>query len=143
LLGLPSLGGIGGCDLGVCGGVTPISGFEADAQAIQQAAPWVIRVVVVCAATPGCQEALVAVAVGAVAGAAVVGVAYGGYQTYKYFSKGGTEEVGHDYVRDMARAMGGDYCTALKTIRDNARKAGNSKLFNAAKATYKEDCRGK
>jgi RHS repeat-associated protein len=51
--------------------------------------------------------------------------------------------VAHPYVRDMARSMGGDYCTALKAIRDQARKSGNSKLFNDAKATYKQDCRGK
>jgi hypothetical protein len=37
---------------------------------------------------------------------------------------------------------GGDYCSALKALVDEARKAGNSKLFNDAKATYKKDCRG-
>jgi hypothetical protein len=51
--------------------------------------------------------------------------------------------VAHPYVRDMARQMPGDYCTNLKAIQDAARKAGNSKLFNDAKATYKQDCRGK
>ena len=58
-------------------------------------------------------------------------------------SKGGKAEVGHDYVRDMARAQPGDYCTTLKAIMDAARKAGNSKLFNDAKATWKQDCRGR
>lgn len=57
-------------------------------------------------------------------------------------SKGGKTGVGHDYVRDMARSLGGDYCSALKSIRDAARKRGDSKLFNDAKATYKQDCRG-
>lgn len=52
-------------------------------------------------------------------------------------------DVGHNYVRDMARGWGGDYCTALKQIQDLARRSGNGKLFNDAKATYKADCRGK
>ena len=60
-----------------------------------------------------------------------------------YEAKGGTREVGHDYVRNMARAKPGDYCSNLKTIMDAARKAGNSKLFNDAKATWKQDCRGR
>jgi len=82
---------------------------------------------------------------GAIADTILIGIAIGeaGYLGYQYFSKGGTQEVGHDYVRDMARAMPGDYCTNLKTIADNARKSGNSKLFNDAKATWKQDCRGK
>jgi RHS repeat-associated protein len=63
--------------------------------------------------------------------------------TIKQLAKGGTQNVAHDYVRDMARGMPGDYCTNLQTIMDNARKSGNSKLFNDAKATYKQDCRGR
>ncbi len=59
-----------------------------------------------------------------------------------HYSKG-KEEVGHDYVRDLARRIPGDYCSNLKQIVDNARRAGNSKLFNDAKATWKQDCRGK
>ncbi len=68
-----------------------------------------------------------------------IGVA--GLDIYQ-MSKGGKGEVGHDYVRDLARAAGGDYCSELKAIVDSARKSGNSKLFNDAKATYKKDCRG-
>jgi hypothetical protein len=66
----------------------------------------------------------------------------GGIWAYLHYSKGGKQNVAHDYVRDMARGMGGDYCSALKTIMDNARKAGDSKLFNDAKQTWKQDCRG-
>lgn len=81
---------------------------------------------------------------GAVEDTIIVGglVLEGGYLIYK-FSKGGKQEVGHDYVRDKARAMGGDYCTALKAIMDSARRSADSKLFNDSKATYKQDCRGK
>lgn len=53
-----------------------------------------------------------------------------------------TQEVGHDYVRDMARGMPGDYCQNLKKIRDDARKKGDSKLSNDAKATYKQTAVG-
>jgi RHS repeat-associated protein len=63
-------------------------------------------------------------------------------QLYDTMSKGGKGNVGHDYVRDLARTAGGDYCSALKDIVDAARRSGNSKLFNDAKATYKQDCRG-
>ena len=56
-------------------------------------------------------------------------------------SKGGNQYVIHQYVLDMAKAMGGDLCAALKKIRDQARKAGNSSLFWAASATYKAVCR--
>lgn len=58
-------------------------------------------------------------------------------------SKGGKQNVAHDYVRDMARALGGDYCSALKSIMSKAQQEGNSKLFNDSKATWKQDCRGK
>jgi len=49
--------------------------------------------------------------------------------------------VGHDYVREQAREEGGDYCDALKRIMQTADK--KSKLFKDAKATWKNDCRGK
>jgi hypothetical protein len=63
--------------------------------------------------------------------------------TIKQMSKGSTQEVGHDYVRDMARGMPGDYCQNLKDIMQKAKRDGNSKLFNDAKATWKQDCRGR
>jgi uncharacterized protein RhaS with RHS repeats len=50
-------------------------------------------------------------------------------------------DVGHDYVRDIARGEGGNYCDVLKDIMQNADK--KSKLFRDAKATWKKDCRGK
>ena len=50
--------------------------------------------------------------------------------------------VAHDYVRELARNEPGDYCTVLKAIMDAARRNGNAKLFNDAKATWKQDCRG-
>lgn len=57
-------------------------------------------------------------------------------------SKGGKQKVSHDWVLDMARGMGKDVCAALKQIMQDAKRAGDSKLFNAAKATYKQVCRG-
>ena len=57
-------------------------------------------------------------------------------------AKGGKQEVGHNYVRDKARATPGDYCNNLKNIMKQAKRDGNSKLFNDAKATWKQDCRG-
>lgn len=67
-----------------------------------------------------------------------------GYDIYQ-FSKGGKQNVAHDYVRnraqELAKELNVDYCTALKIIMDRAR-GKDSKLFNDAKQTYKQDCRG-
>jgi RHS repeat-associated protein len=57
-------------------------------------------------------------------------------------SKGGKQNVVHQWVLEMAKGMQGDVCAALKQIMSEARKAGDSSLFNAAKATYKATCRG-
>jgi RHS repeat-associated protein len=57
-------------------------------------------------------------------------------------SKGGKQKVSHNWVLDMARGMGKDVCSALKQIMQDAKRAGDSKLFRAAKATYKQVCRG-
>ena len=57
-------------------------------------------------------------------------------------SKGGKQNVVHQWVLEMAKGMQGDVCAALKQIMNEARKAGDSSLFNAAKATYKATCRG-
>jgi len=110
LLGVPSLGGVAGCDFGVCGGVTPISDFEADAQAIQEAAPWVIRVVVVCAATPGCIEAL-----GVAASRAAMVVA--DYAIYK-----GVQAVVQIYQRGK-----NDPITGLKPVNPGRDPSGTCK----------------
>lgn len=72
----------------------------------------------------------------------VIGVASLIYLIHEFADRG-QGDVGHDYVRDMARQLPGDYCANLKAIQDQAKRAGNSKLFNDAKATYKADCRGK
>lgn len=48
----------------------------------------------------------------------------------------------HDYVRDLARGMPGDYCSALKQLMQVAKASGNNKLYQDAKATWKQDCRG-
>src|SRR4029077_17470943 len=90
-----------------------------------------LPLVVPCLSNPICATSMVVGTVGIL-----------GYEGYR-LSKGGKQEVGHDYVRAKARDMGGDYCSALKTIMDTARRSGDSKLFNDAKATYKQDCRGK
>jgi RHS repeat-associated protein len=55
----------------------------------------------------------------------------------------GSEGVGHDYVRDMARQTPGDYCKNLQDIYQQAKKDGNTKLFKDALATWKQDCRGR
>ncbi len=59
-------------------------------------------------------------------------------------SKGGKQKVSHDWVADKAQQLfpDDDICTALKKLMDRARKAGDSKTFNAAKATWKQMCRG-
>jgi RHS repeat-associated protein len=57
-------------------------------------------------------------------------------------SKGGKQKVSHDWVLNLARGMGKDVCSALKQIMQDAKRAGDSKLFRAAKATYKQVCRG-
>ncbi|PYY08704.1 MAG: hypothetical protein DMG61_23695 [Acidobacteria bacterium] len=59
----------------------------------------------------------------------------------------GTQNVGHDYVRDEARqlaqGLGISYCEALQKIYEAARAAGNSKKANDTKATQKQGgCRG-
>jgi uncharacterized membrane protein YebE (DUF533 family) len=75
----------------------------------------------------------------------VGGILIGGmiaYDAYAIYSKGGKGNVAHDYVRERARQLGGDYCSALKALVAQARQSGDSKLFNDAKATYKQDCRG-
>jgi len=59
------------------------------------------------------------------------------------FSKGGPRNVIHNWVLDMARGSGMDPCAYLKELMKKARKAGDSKTFLAAKATYKGVCRGK
>lgn len=66
---------------------------------------------------------------------------FGDCPALTFFSKHGKQNVAHDYVRAMASQMPGDYCSSLKKIMDDARNAGNSKLFNDAKATWKQDCR--
>jgi len=137
LLGLPSLGGIGGCDLGVCGGVTPISGFEADAQAIQQAAPWVIRVVVVCAATPGCQEALVAVAVAVVAGAAV---GYGVAKAQDYFGRVQDNEWSRA-AKQWAQSTGQNPCKYLEEAKKDPANQDSATLSKINQAEKFLGCR--
>jgi RHS repeat-associated protein len=57
-------------------------------------------------------------------------------------SKGGKQKVSHDWVLAMASNMGKDVCAALKQIMQEAKRAGDSTLFLAAKATYKQVCRG-
>jgi RHS repeat-associated protein len=120
-LGLP---GGPGCEFGACGaGASTFTlgpGAIAGTIACQFAEP--------CGAI---EDSILVIGAAAVAGIDI-------YNIYR----GGKTGVGHDYVRDMARALGGDYCSALKSIRDAARKRGDSKLFNDAKATYKQDCRG-
>jgi len=49
--------------------------------------------------------------------------------------------VGHWYVWNQAKSIPGDPCDNLKDIMRRARKAGDSKLFNDAKATWKQFCR--
>ena len=67
--------------------------------------------------------------------------------TITQFARGTQGEVGHDYVRNLAREIakeqGISYCEALQQIYNSARAAGNSKLANDTKATQKQDgCRG-
>jgi hypothetical protein len=38
--------------------------------------------------------------------------------------------------------MPGDYCSALKQLMQVAKASGNNKLYQDAKATWKQDCRG-
>jgi hypothetical protein len=72
----------------------------------------------------------------------VIGLASLVYLVHQFANRG-QGDVGHDYVRAIARQMPGDYCSNLKAIQDQAKSSGDSKLFNDAKATYKADCRGK
>ncbi len=92
------------CDFGPCGGGP--SSF--------QAAGGVVAGTIVCQFAEPCgaiEDSLLIIG--------AIGVA--GYDIYQ-MSRGGKGEVGHDYVRDLARAAGGDYCSALKAIVDSARK---------------------
>lgn len=132
------------CDFGSCG-----AGFEPGAGAAA------ITLWGVIFTTTGWASALTAGITGGILVAGGVALPYDVYQGYRlaqaygYFlpgqpilSKGGKQNVAHDYVRDMARARGGDYCSALRDIMAEARASGNSKLFNDTKATWKQDCRG-
>jgi hypothetical protein len=61
-------------------------------------------------------------------------------------SKGGKQNVAHPYTLGKASDAfpdAADECEALKRLMDWARKNGDSKLFNDAKATWKQYCRGR
>ena len=146
----PPFGGGGGglpCDFGGCG-----SGFGPGA------AVGVITLSGVVFQVTSWASALTAGLAGGILLAGAVALPYDVYQGYHLaqaygyllpkampttvFSKGGKQNVAHDYVRNMAIAKGGDYCSALRDIMNEARATGDSKLFNDAKATWKQDCRG-
>ena len=120
-LGLPDAG----CEFGACGGIPGENFGPAVA----------VGGTVVCQIVEPCGAIEDGILVGAVilTGAAAIWE----------MSKGGTQNVAHQYVRNMANGMPGDYCSNLKAIMDQARRSGNSKLFNDAKATWKQDCRGR
>jgi hypothetical protein len=82
------------CDFGICGPAIP--GFEAGVDVLEQTAPWVIRVVSVCALTPVCQEAVVPAVAGAVAGYLIYSGIQAGIQIYQARSKPSGKEKATD-----------------------------------------------
>jgi RHS repeat-associated protein len=96
----------------------------------------------ICAGSGVCEAAI---GIGAVAGAGYL--LYKALPTTNQMAKGGTQNVGHDYVREEARQLAKElkisYCEALQLIYEAARYAGNFKKANDTKATQKQDgCRG-
>ena len=121
-LGLPS----GGCEFGVCGGI-PGESFG----------PGLVL------AGGGSLLCQIAEPCGVIEDTVLVIGTLATVGTVAWeMSKGGKQNVGHDWVRAMARSLGGDYCSALKAIMQKARRDNDGVLFNAAKQTYKQDCRG-
>jgi RHS repeat-associated protein len=143
-LGLPP--GVSGNWGGILGAVLPIDPsceFGTCLPGVENFSPvGAVAGTVVCQLAEPCGVLEDVVVVGT--GLAIAGIE--AWQIYK-LAKGGTQNVGHDYVRDearqLARDLGISYCEALQKIYQAARAAGNSKKANDTKATQKQDgCRG-
>jgi RHS repeat-associated protein len=159
----PIIGSIGGgvwhrphrANFPAAGGATSSFISEADIRSIEETTPFIIRVLVVCAETPGCQAAAAAAAGGYIiyenpklipgllGPAALLGTIIG----EQIYQAKGTTGVGHNYIRDQARELAKKlripYCEALQRLYAAARAAGNFKMAEDTKATQKEDgCRG-
>jgi hypothetical protein len=118
-----------GCEFGPC---VPIGmGFDRTAVA-RVAVPF-------CVAQP---EACALIALGGVTIYAAVTYGPGWIDTISQMARKSKEYVAHDYVIPIAQALDPDLCTGLKMLMDKTRKT-NPKLFNDAKATWKQKCRGK
>jgi RHS repeat-associated protein len=74
----------------------------------------------------------------------VVGIGAAATIGYLIYSKGGDQNVGDEslWLEALAESPK-DPCTWLKNLEKDARRKGDSKLFNAAKRTWKYYCRGK
>jgi RHS repeat-associated protein len=152
-LGYPSAGGWGPpCEFGSCGsGVPGLSGSGFEGVIPQEGVvPIFTSTVWACAFNPACLAVGGAIAVGAAYQigtmyvSSLIGQAIGARILQ---AKGGSQNVGHDYIRDEARQLAKElnisYCEALQMIYQAARAAGNFKKANDTKATQKQDgCRG-
>ncbi len=96
LLGIPQVGGFGGCDFGICGGIDPGNGFAPGAIAVPVA-------VGACVGSGVCE----AIGAGVVAGTVLFGITYGGYKIYQ----AGREQVHLDHI---ARA----FCVDRNALRE-------------------------